>query len=59
LKNDVGSSRVGKAHLVSDVIDNIQTFGGDFYKKKTLCVTLREKDPLLKLLLKNADDEQS
>ena len=43
---------VGKAHLVSDVIDNIENVSGDFYAKKTLPVTLREKDPLLKLFLK-------
>lgn len=59
LKNDVGGTHAGKAHLVSDVINNIETFGNDFYKKKTLSVTLRETDPLLKLLLKKDDNDQN
>eukprot|EP00111_Clytia_hemisphaerica_P000616 TCONS_00001773-protein len=59
LKNDVGGIYVGKAHLVSDVIDNIERFGDDFYAKKTLPVTLREKDTLLKLLLEVKEEKPS
>ena len=49
---------MGKAHLVSDVIDNIENVSSDFYAKKTLPVTLREKDPLLELFLKTEDENK-
>ncbi|XP_070571565.1 m7GpppX diphosphatase-like isoform X2 [Ptychodera flava] len=42
---DAPGSRVGQAHLLSDVIDNIQ-LQHDYYQKKTMTFTVREKDPL-------------
>jgi len=55
LQYDVGGHQVGKAHLLQDVIDNIENVAGDFYAKKTLPVTLFENDPLLKLLTTDKD----
>ena len=52
IENDVGGISVGKAHLVSDVIENIENVDSDYYKKKTLSVLLRERDPLYNLLVK-------
>lgn len=49
---------MGKAHLVSDVIDNIENVSDDFYAKKTLPVTLREKDPLLELFFNAENDKE-
>lgn len=37
---------VGQAHLLDDVIDNIETFGSDYYQKKTLHYTLGSQHPL-------------
>jgi m7GpppX diphosphatase len=37
---------VGQAHLLDDVIDNIETFGSDYYQKKTLHYTLGSEHPL-------------
>lgn len=43
----LGSNCVG-AHLLSDVIDNIQQ-QADYYQKRTLCYSLKENDLLYKL----------
>lgn len=40
----------GKAHLLDDIIDNITTFGGDFYQRRTLAFTCATNDELCKLL---------
>ena len=50
IRHDVGGINVGKAHLLTDVIDNIENIDSNFYAKKTLPVVLRELDPLLKVL---------
>lgn len=47
---DVGGISVGKAHLLTDVIDNIENIDSNFYGKKCLPVLLREQDPLLPIL---------
>ena len=52
VKYDVGGIHVGKAHLLSEVIDNIENIDNKFYQKKTLGVEIKERDPLLPLLLK-------
>ncbi|XP_033647487.1 m7GpppX diphosphatase-like [Asterias rubens] len=46
LKFDAMGSNVTKAHLLSDVIENIELMS-DYYQKKTLSFILREKDGLL------------
>ena len=43
----VGSNCVG-AHLLSDVIDNIE-LQSDYYQKRTLCYALKENDLLYSL----------
>jgi len=54
IQYDIGCS-AGRAHLLQDVIDNIENVSSDFYAKKTLPVTLFEKDPLLELLTEKKD----
>ncbi|GAX79150.1 hypothetical protein CEUSTIGMA_g6590.t1 [Chlamydomonas eustigma] len=39
-------SAVGKAYLLEDIIDNIETYGSDFYQRKTLTVTVGENEDL-------------
>lgn len=41
---------VGQAHLLDDVIDNLKTFGPDFYKRKSLTYQLGINHDLAKLL---------
>lgn len=36
----------GKAHLLEDVIDNLETFGSDYYAHRTLHFTLGARDPI-------------
>ena len=50
IRYDVGGISVGKAHLLTDVIDNIENINSDYYAMKTLPVLLRERDPLLPIL---------
>ncbi|XP_065668412.1 m7GpppX diphosphatase isoform X2 [Hydra vulgaris] len=50
LQADVGGTSAEKAHLLSDVIDNIENISNDYYQRKTLTVLLREQDPLYSLL---------
>ncbi|EFJ48855.1 hypothetical protein VOLCADRAFT_109749 [Volvox carteri f. nagariensis] len=40
----------GKAILLDDVIDNLKTFGGDYWRKRTLTYQLGEADDLWRLL---------
>ncbi|CAH1783322.1 unnamed protein product [Owenia fusiformis] len=47
LKFDAPGSNAGRAHLLSDVIDNIE-LRNDFYQKKTLNFILRENEGLFK-----------
>eukprot|EP00798_Chlamydomonas_sp_ICE-L_P020775 gene20775-27599_t len=42
----------GKAHLLDDVIDNIRTFGSDYYQRRTLTYVLGEEEPLWDVMLK-------
>lgn len=44
-----GGQRVEKAHLLDDVIENIES-DSDYYKKRTITIALPENDPLLPLL---------
>ena len=46
-----GSCATAKAHLLDDVIDNLENIDGDFYKKKTVTAVLGNQDPLLKKLI--------
>ena len=39
---------IGKAHFLSDIIDNIENVDGDYYQKKTLSVFIGTQDPLLR-----------
>lgn len=41
---------VGQAHLLDDVIDNLKTFGSDFYQKKTLTYQLGRNHELASLI---------
>lgn len=43
---------VGKAHLLDDVIDNIKLFGGEYYQRRTLIVSIGTGDPLLEAFRK-------
>lgn len=45
----------GKAIVLDDVIDNIKTFGGDYWRRRTLTYTLGEADELWRLLAGGAD----
>ena len=49
LSFDAPGSRAEKAHLLQDVIDNIENVEPAFYQDKTLPCVLKEKDQLLKL----------
>jgi m7GpppX diphosphatase len=42
-----------KAHLLNDVIENIEIFGSDYYQKKTLSYMLSLKDELYKDLMEH------
>ncbi|KAL9647001.1 hypothetical protein ABK040_013855 [Willaertia magna] len=42
---------VERAYLLDDIIDNMETFGLDFYQKKSLHVLLRKSHPLTKQFL--------
>ncbi|KAK9793487.1 hypothetical protein WJX73_002981 [Symbiochloris irregularis] len=42
----------GKAHVLSDVIDNIATIAPDYYAKRTLAFALGERDPLFEAFCK-------
>ena len=53
LQADVGGISAEKAHLLTNVIDNIENIASDYYQRKTLTVLLREQDPLLSLLTNN------
>ncbi len=50
IKYDGPGLLAGKAHLLEDIIDNITTFGGDFYQRRTLMFTCGTNDELCKLL---------
>ncbi|XP_065844530.1 m7GpppX diphosphatase-like [Oscarella lobularis] len=44
---------VGKAHLVEDIIDNLEKFGTTYYKERTLTFALRDTETLWKRFQKN------
>lgn len=46
VKFDAPGTYAGKAHLLSEVIDRIETFGDDFYAKCLLSYTLKQNDSL-------------
>ncbi|MEW5308331.1 MAG: hypothetical protein WDW38_000300 [Sanguina aurantia] len=50
LKSQGFGNEAGKAVLLQDVIDNMETFGGDCYSRMTLNITLGEEDELWKKL---------
>jgi m7GpppX diphosphatase len=43
---DAPGSVIGRAHLLQDIIDNIENFDSNFYAKKTLQFNLSEKNKL-------------
>lgn len=45
-------ANVGKAHLLDDIIDNLNTIGGDYYQRRTLTYTLGANDALMDRLRK-------
>ncbi|KAL3145883.1 hypothetical protein ABBQ38_015253 [Trebouxia sp. C0009 RCD-2024] len=60
LSVDAGAGMAaGKAHLLDDVIDNIEVFGSDYYKRRTLHFTVGESDPLYKQCFANIDEPQA
>ena len=46
---DAPGSTAGRAHLLQDIIDNIENIDNNFYVKKTLCSELKEQSKLLSL----------
>eukprot|EP00794_Sanderia_malayensis_P016883 gene16883-18589_t len=42
----------GRAHLLDEVIDNIENIDSDYYKKRTLPFVLGNRDPLLQKFIK-------
>lgn len=48
---------VGMAHLLDDVIDNIENISSDYYQRRTLYYTLGEQHDLY-LLMRRGEDEQ-
>lgn len=49
----------GKAHLLDDVIDNLETGGSDYYSRRTLHFTLGQKDPLCVQCFAGSDEPSS
>ena len=47
---DAPGSVIGRAHLLQDIIDNIENFDGNYYAKRTLEFTIRDKNKLFTLL---------
>ena len=39
---------IGRAHLLDDVIDNLENIDGAYYQKRTMNYVLKESDRLLK-----------
>lgn len=48
-----GGVETEKAHLLHNVIYNIENISSDFYENQTLPLKLYEGDPLLELLLES------
>ncbi|KAL9979122.1 hypothetical protein ACROYT_G016734 [Oculina patagonica] len=48
LKYDAPGCGIGKAHLLQDVIDNIENIDSDYYSKRTLACLFKENDKLFK-----------
>ena len=46
LKYAAPKTLVGEAHLLEEVIDNIEHIDSDFYQKKTLSFCLKDSSPL-------------
>ena len=51
LKYDAPGCGIGKAHLLQDVIDNIENIDSDYYRKKTLACVFKANDKLFKRFL--------
>lgn len=49
IEYDAPGSVVGKAHLLQDIIDNVENIDSNYYAKKTLCFVLREQNKLFSL----------
>lgn len=58
VKFDAPGTTVGKAHLLCDVIDNIE-MKDDYYQTKTLSFNARENDPLYLEFLKARKQDKS
>ena len=48
LKYDAPGCGIGRAHLLPEVIDNIENIDSDYYVKKTFSCLLKENDKLYK-----------
>ncbi|KAJ7380952.1 hypothetical protein OS493_004542 [Desmophyllum pertusum] len=48
LKYDAPGCGIGKAHLLQDVIDNIENIDSHYYSKRTLSCLFKENDKLFK-----------
>ena len=48
LNYDAPGCGIGKAHLLQDVIDNIENIDEDYYRKKTLACVFKANDKLFK-----------
>lgn len=53
LQYEISGTKAEKAHLLQDVINNIEEISSDYYAKKTLPIKLYETSPLLGLLRKD------
>ena len=52
VKHVARSSMVGRAHLLDDVIDNLENIDGAYYQKRTMNYVLKESDGLLREYIK-------
>jgi hypothetical protein len=50
---DTPSTAIGRAHLLSDIIDNLENISGSYYKDRTLSYMIKENHLLYKLFKSN------
>ena len=53
IKYDSPGTMVGRAHLLDDVIDNIENIGKHYYQKRTLSFVLKDTHSLTKQFKEN------